>query len=90
MLLFTSYNILVTGPNDEHHWKSMCSVLGRLQEAGVCLKLAKCKFMKETVDYLGHVITNKGLQPSPKNIEVVLFGSETTRHQNAPKLHQPH
>ncbi|KAK8768579.1 hypothetical protein V5799_014956 [Amblyomma americanum] len=65
-------DILVTGRTDEDHWKNVSSVLRRLQEAGLRLKLAKCEFMKETVEYLGHVITSKSLQPSLKNIEAVL------------------
>lgn len=51
----------------------MCRVLGRLQEAGLRLKLAKCEFMKERVEYLGHIITRNGLHPSPKNVEAVLL-----------------
>lgn len=66
-------DILVTGANDEDHWKNVCQVLGRLQEAGLRLKLAKCEFMKERVEYLGHIITRRGLHPSPKNVEAVLL-----------------
>lgn len=63
----------MTGASDEDHWKNVCRVLGRLQEAGLRLKLAKCEFMKERVEYLGHIITRNGLHPSPKNVEAVLL-----------------
>lgn len=59
-------DILVTGASDEDHWDNVCRVLGRLQEAGLRLKLAKCEFMKERVEYLGHVITSKGLHLVPR------------------------
>ena len=47
-------NILITGNSDEEHLKNLSEVLQRLQIHGICLKLDKCRFMEDSVEYLGH------------------------------------
>ncbi|KAL3188542.1 hypothetical protein MRX96_003502 [Rhipicephalus microplus] len=68
----------------------MSKVLKRLQDASLRLKLAglrlmlaKCKFMKDRIEYLGHVITAEGLHPSPGNVEAIL---SAPRPQNVKTL----
>ncbi|KAL5515892.1 hypothetical protein EMCRGX_G001137 [Ephydatia muelleri] len=62
-------DILVTGKEIEEHLKNLERVFGRLKEFG--LRLTKCKFLKESVEYLGHVISRNGICTSPKKIEVI-------------------
>ena len=45
---------LITGTSDDQHLMNLSEVLKRLQNHGVCLKLEKCHFMEESVEYLGH------------------------------------
>ena len=52
-------DILVTGQTDEEHVKRLDEVLTRLETAGMRLKV----FMRSQVEYLGHRISNEGLQP---------------------------
>ena len=48
-------DILITGNLDkEHLLKNLSEVLRRLQNHGVRLKLDKCCFMEDSVEYLGH------------------------------------
>ena len=44
-------------------------ILDLLEEADLKLGLSKCKFMCESVQYLGHVISAKGITPDPEKIE---------------------
>ncbi|KAL5486807.1 hypothetical protein EMCRGX_G019337 [Ephydatia muelleri] len=62
-------DILVTGKEIDEHLKNLERVFGK--EFGLRLRLTKCKFLKESVEYLGHVISRNGICTSPKKIEVI-------------------
>ena len=49
-------DILVAGENEADHLQTLEKVLQRLAEAGLRAKRNKCKFMVDSVEYLGHVI----------------------------------
>ena len=42
---------------------------------GMRLRLDKCKFLQETFEYMGHVVSSQGLHTSPKKIEVIKSAS---------------
>ena len=46
--------------------------MSRLKAEGMCLKRDKCAFMLPKVEYLGHVITAKGLHPAEDKIRAIL------------------
>ncbi|CAB4033018.1 Transposon Tf2-9 poly, partial [Paramuricea clavata] len=64
-------DILVTGKDDGDHLRNLKATLSGLQEYGVRLKLEKCKFMQESVTYMGCMISALGIQlteqPHPLN-----------------------
>ena len=45
--------------------------LKKLATAGLKLKPSRCFFFKEEIDYLGHVVSGKGVATSPKKVEAV-------------------
>lgn len=45
------------------HLRHLRLVLDRLRRASLKLKPEKCHFIREEVEYLGHVITPQGLKP---------------------------
>ena len=47
-------DILVTGSTDEEHLSNVEAVLKCLQGYGVQAKRAKCSFLADSVEYLGH------------------------------------
>ena len=49
----------------------MEEVFKRLREANIKLNPKKCNFVKQKVEFLGHVITPKGVEPDPRKIRVV-------------------
>ena len=61
-------DILVTGHSEAEHLRNLEAVLSRLEEAGVRLKRSKCAFMLPEVEYLGHRISGKGLQPTAEKV----------------------
>ena len=64
-------DIIVTGRTREEHLKALDKVLGRLEEHGLKANREKCKFLQNSVEYLGHVITAEGLHQSPKKVQAM-------------------
>lgn len=46
-------------------------VFGRLRDAGLKLKLNKCKFCNPGTIYLGHYIGENGVSPDPSKISAI-------------------
>ena len=55
----------------EEHLRHLHSVMDRLAAAGLKLKPSKCRFIRQEVEYLGHVLTPNGLKPNPKRVTAV-------------------
>ena len=64
-------NILVTGESDEVHIQNLTAVLERLESAGIRLKWEKYTLMLPKVEYLGHMISAKGLQPLTSEVRAI-------------------
>ena len=64
-------DIIVTGRTREEHLKVVDKVLGRLEECGLKANREKCKFLQNSVEYLGHVITAEGLHQSPNKVQAI-------------------
>ena len=56
-------DILVVGGSQEEHDQRLDIVLDRLSKRGIRLKEEKCTFNTSEVEYLGHLISEKGLRP---------------------------
>jgi transposase InsO family protein len=64
-------DIVVFSSTLEQHLKDLDVVLGRLEEYGLVLKLAKCTFASSKIHYLGHVVSREGVGPDPAKIAAV-------------------
>ena len=64
-------DILVTGESDKEHIQNLTAVLERLESAGIRLKREKCAFMLPKVEYLGHAISARGLQPLASKVRAI-------------------
>jgi len=60
-------DVIVFSTSVEEHLVHVNQVLTLLREAGVTLKLSKCRFFQPRVDYLGHVITPGKLHVATEN-----------------------
>ena len=64
-------DIIVFADTPEEHVKRLRGVFEKLAEVGLKLKPSKCEFFKSHVNYLGHVISEEGIECDPKKIEAV-------------------
>ncbi len=51
----------------------METVLTRLCDAGLKVKLAKSLFRVHEIKYLGCILTRDGIKPQPKKVQAILF-----------------
>lgn len=64
-------DVLIFSPSFEEHLIHLQRVLERLIEVGLKLKPAKCHFICQTVEYLGHVITPEKILPHSQKLPAV-------------------
>ena len=64
-------DILVSGKSDEEHLRNLDEVLTRIANAGLKLKLSKCKFMQPQVEYLGFQLDSFGIHVIDKKVEAI-------------------
>ena len=62
----------------DDHIQSLRAVFEKLKEAGVTLKLEKCEFACDAIDFVGHNISNEGIKPQKKLTEAILNFSRPT------------
>ena len=58
-------NVLIYSQTMEDHLIHLQVVLQRLASAGLKLKPTKCQFVRQEVEFLGHLLTPKGLKTTP-------------------------
>lgn len=64
-------DVIVLGGNFENHLHNLRAVFDRIQEAGLKLKPSKCAFLKERVEYLGHIVSKEGVCVDQSKVEKV-------------------
>ena len=62
-------DVIIFSPDRASHLRHVHEALTLLRQAGLSLKLKKCRFFSQTVDYLGHVIRPGRLGVAEKNTE---------------------
>ncbi|GKB58687.1 transposon ty3-G gag-pol polyprotein [Tanacetum coccineum] len=65
-------DILVYSKTFEDHLTHLQVVFTILAANNLCVKESKCRFSVSQVDYLGHIISEKGVAVDPTKIQVVL------------------
>ena len=64
-------NVIIFSKLPEEHLKWLDAVFMKIGEAGLKLKPSKCEFFKKQIAYLGHIISNKGIETDPSKIEAI-------------------
>ena len=62
---------MITGATEDEHLRNLEKGLQALQSHGMRLKLSKCRFMQDRVEYLGLIIDGQGLHASPEKVKAV-------------------
>ncbi|XP_026416204.1 uncharacterized protein LOC113311598 [Papaver somniferum] len=65
-------DILVYSPDMDTHLKHLEVTLKTLQDHSLFSKLSKCTFGQNQVEYLGHIITGKGIAADPSKISCMV------------------
>ena len=65
-------DILICSTDIETHLQHLQEVFNRLEKANLKVKVSKCKFLKERLKFLGHVLDGNGVHTSQDKIEAIL------------------
>jgi RNase H-like domain found in reverse transcriptase/Reverse transcriptase (RNA-dependent DNA polymerase)/Integrase zinc binding domain len=61
-------DMLIASRNKEEHLLHLREVLGRLQDNGLVLNVAKCIWGQAEVEFLGHLVSAAGVAPLPDRV----------------------
>jgi hypothetical protein len=65
-------DILIYSKNEEEHARHLQIVLTRLREHQLYAKFSKCMFWLEEIQFLGHVLSAKGIAVDPSKVKDIL------------------
>lgn len=68
-------DILIYSKDEETHVEHLRLVLAKLREHQLVCKYSKCEFWLDRVEFLGHVISSRGVEVDPGKVRDVLHGS---------------
>ena len=71
-------DILVSGSTAQEHLSNLKRLLQRLSDKGLRCRLEKCLFAQPYVEYLGHLLSSRGVAKSPKVDAVQKMPAPTT------------
>ena len=64
-------DVLIHSPDVKTHLKHIRILFQRLRKADLKFKDSKCNYFKTHVEYLGHLVSGKGIKPLPEKLESV-------------------
>jgi hypothetical protein len=75
-------DILIYSKNEEEHAEHLHIVLQRLREHKLHAKFSKCEFWLDSVKFLGHTVSCKGISVDPSKVqEVMIWQPPKSAHQ---------
>ena len=78
-------DIIIFSKTEEEHLRHLEIIFKRLRGADLKLKLQKCSFFKKHIQYLGHLLSEEGIQPLPEKLESI---SKMPTPKNAKQVKQ--
>eukprot|EP00794_Sanderia_malayensis_P018389 gene18389-biopygen12333 len=64
-------DVIVFAPTVEEHLKRLDVALDRIEKAGLTLKPAKCQWLRRSVKFLGHIVSEEGVTVDPAKVSSV-------------------
>jgi hypothetical protein len=65
-------DILLFSKNLENHTELLKRLFASLRSAGLRLHPGKCEFLQQSVKYVGHIFSNKGVAADPQKLSAIL------------------
>ena len=70
-LLVYMDDVLVFSRTFDDHLKDLRAAFERIRESKLTLKPNKCFFLKRSIKFLGHIVSDKGILPDPDRIKAI-------------------
>ena len=64
-------DIVIHGRSESEHDERLLETLSRLEAAGMTLNGEKCVFSAQTINFLGHQISDKGVDPGVNKVQAI-------------------
>ena len=80
-------DLLAASHSEEEHLKHLRIIFTLIRGANLRLKLKKCKFMQESVTFLGHKVTPEGVLPNPETVKKDFGCKETYESPGTTRFH---
>ena len=64
-------DLLIFSKNHKEHEQHLRQVFETLRQNKLYGKISKCAFFQESVEYLGHIISSKGIATDPEKVKAV-------------------
>ena len=64
-------DIIIFSKTEEEHLQHLEEIFVRLRKFGLKMKREKCSFFKKHIQYLGHLVSEKGFKPLPEKLESI-------------------
>ena len=64
-------DIIIFSKTEEEHLQHLEEIFVRLRKFGLKIKCEKCSFFKKHIQYLGHLVSEKGFEPLPEKLESI-------------------
>lgn len=77
-------DLLVSSSNFESHVARLRLLFHKIRLSGMTLKLSKCKFLRQEIKFLGHIITPMGMHMDPEKLRAI---NEFPVPRNKKELH---
>ena len=65
-------DMIIWSPSVEQHRWDVRTVLQRLPDKGLSIKVEKCEFDLKETRYLGHILSTSGIRPDPCKVQALL------------------
>ena len=75
------HDIIIFSRTAEEHLSHIKQVSEKLRNAKLSMKFSKCHFFTKEIQYLGHILSSKGIQLLPSNTQAI----QTMHPPNMPK-----
>ena len=79
-------DIIISGKNFQEHYDLLRNVFERLREAGLTIKSSKVSLCRNKLSFLGHQISEKGIEPDPHKLNGYTNGRQWPRPENTKDL----